>query len=440
MWNTMDLVIDTKWIYYPYKNKLIKDGRVVIEDSTIIFSGTKDESRSVKSGHEYYQFNNGIMIPGLINAHTHIPETLLRGICDNQPLQTWLERIWTYEPHMKPQDAFWGAMLGIAEMVASGTVGFNDQYFYAEQIAQAVQQTGIKANLAPSIFFEGNPESNSMQEAFNYAKKVLKWNGKDKRLWISFGPHAPYTVSKEWFQKIAEEARKQGTKIHTHLNETEYEVKESLKLHSMRPIEWMDKIEVLDTINSAAHCVFTSEAEIDLLNKYEVSILHCPKSNAKIGAGVAQIPSLIENNSNVCLGTDGQASNNKLDMFAEMAFEALIHKAIHKDPTLMSNNTILQMATSNASSLFPQGVYKGTLEVDTPADLVVIDFDSPTTTPIINPVSHLCYAVGREQVVLTMINGSIVYQAGNYLTLDIEKVRKEAQKATDRMTAAVNGT
>jgi 5-methylthioadenosine/S-adenosylhomocysteine deaminase len=377
------------------------------------------------------------MIPGLINAHTHIPETLLRGICDNHPLQTWLEKIWTFEPHMKPKDAYWGAMLGIAEMFASGTVGFNDQYFYAEQIAQAVQQTGIKANLAPSIFFDGNPESSSMEEAYSKAKQTLKWNGKDDRLWISFGPHAPYTVSKEWFQKIAEEARQKGTKIHTHLNETQYEVKESLKLHSMRPIEWMDKIGVLDTINSAAHCVFLSKAEIDLLNKYNVSVLHCPKSNAKIGAGIADIPKLNEKKVNICLGTDGQASNNKLDMIEEMAFEALIHKAIHKDPILMPNNTILQMATCNASYLFPQNVYTGTLEVNSPADLVVIDLDSPMTTPVIDPVSHLCYAIGREQIAMTVINGSIVYQDTNFLTLDINKVRNEAQKATDRMIAAV---
>ncbi len=224
------------------------------------------------------------------------------------------------------------------------------------------------------------------------------------------------------------------------MNETEYEVTESLKLHSMRPIEWMEEIGVLDTINSAAHCVFLSKKEIDLLNKYKISILHCPKSNAKIGAGIAEIPKLIEKKSNICLGTDGQASNNKLDMMEEMAFEALIHKAIHKDPTLMANSTILRMATSNASSLFPQESYRGTLEENTPADLVVIDLDSPTTTPIIDPVSHLCYAAGREQVVMTVINGSIVYQNGKYLTLDIDTVRKKAQSATDRMVAAVNGT
>jgi 5-methylthioadenosine/S-adenosylhomocysteine deaminase len=329
--------------------------------------------------------------------------------------------------------------LGIAEMFASGTVGFNDQYFYADQIAKAVQESGIKANLAPSIFFDGNPESNSIKEAFTYAKNVYdKWNGKNQRLWISFGPHAPYTVNKEWFQEIAAEARSRETIIHTHLNETEYEVEESLKARSVRPIEWMDKIGVLDTFQSAAHCIHLSTNEINLLNKYNINVLHCPKSNAKIGAGVAKVPDLITNGVNVCLGTDGQASNNKLDMFEEMAFEALIHKAIHKDPTIVNTSEVLRMATCNSKAIFPNNSYSGTLEAQSRADIVIINMDSPNTTPIINPLSHLCYAVGREQVEMTIVDGSIVYHKGQFLTLDIEKVKKEAQKASDRMLLESN--
>ena len=431
----MDLVIDSRWIYYPENEKLIENGRIIVEGTKIIYSGVQKEKIDGHSGdYEYYNFKTGLIIPGLINAHTHIPMTLQRGACDNKNLQTWLEYIWSIEPKLIPEDAYWGAMLGIAEMLASGTVGFNDQYFYSDQIATAVHQTGIKAILAPSIFVEGNPEANSMEEAFTIAKSVHdKWHAKDKRIWIQFGPHAPYTVNRDWFESIAAEARKRGTTLHTHLNETQYEVEESKKAHSLRPVEWMEEIGALEIINSAAHCIHLSQNEIDLLKKYNVNVLHCPKSNAKIGTGIANIPHLLEQGLNICLATDGQASNNKLDMFEEMAFEALIHKAVHKDPTAVETSDVLRMTTCNASSLFPENSYSGTLEVNTQADMVVIDLDSPSTTPIIDPVSHLVHAVGREQVVMTVVNGSILYQNGNFLTLDIEKVKKEAQKATDRL-------
>ncbi|MCK4848540.1 MAG: amidohydrolase [Candidatus Heimdallarchaeota archaeon] len=435
----MDLVIDSRWIYYPQTETLVENGRIIMEGSKIIYSGVqKDKINGQGGDYEYYNFETGITIPGMINAHTHIPMTLQRGICDNKNLQTWLEYIWSVEPKLTPEDAYWGTMLGIAEMLASGTVGFNDQYFYSNQIAKAAYQTGIKAVLAPSIFFEGNPEANSMEEAFSIAKSVHdKWHGKDKRIWVQFGPHAPYTVDRDWFETIAVEARKRGTTIHTHLNETEYEVVESKKAHSsLRPVEWMEEIGVLDIINSAAHCIHLSQNEIDLLKKYKVNVLHCPKSNAKIGSGFANIPHLLKEGVNVCLATDGQASNNKLDMFEEMAFEVLIHKAVHKDPTVIETADVLRMTTSNASSLFPEKSYSGTLEVNTPADLVVIDLNSPSTTPIIDPVSHLCHAVGREQVVMTVVNGSILYHKGNFLTLDIDKVKKEAQKVTDRLINA----
>ncbi len=431
----MDLVIDGKWVYYPLSGEVVKNGRIVIEGDKIIYSGPKQSEENYKtSSHEYYNFEKGLIIPGLINAHTHIPMTLQRGISENKPLQTWLKHIWSIEPHLLPEDAYWGAMLGIAEMFSSGTIGFNDQYFYSDQIARAVHETGIKAVLAPSIFFTGNPESTSMEEAFNHAKNVhTKWNGDNNRLWIAFGPHAPYTVEKEWFQTIADEARERETTIHTHLNETEYEVNESQKTHSLRPVEWMEKIGVLDTINSAAHCVHLSQSEYELLRKYQVNVLHCPKSNAKIGTGVADTPRLLKENINVCLATDGQASNNKLDMFEEMSFEALIHKAIYKDPTVVTSTEVVRMATCNAESLFPSNVYSGTLLENTPADLVILDLNSPGTTPVIDPVSHLCYAIGREHVVMTIVDGSIVYQDGKFLTMNIDRVQDEAQRITNRL-------
>ncbi len=428
----MDIAIDCKWLYYPARNKFIENGRIVIEDNMIIYSGYRTNRKSQISGHERYEFKKGIALPGLVNAHTHLPESLLRGVCDDKPLQSWLDVIWTVEPHMTPEDAYWGSLLGIAEMLSSGTVGFNDQYFYSNQIAKAADQTGIKASLAPSIFFEGNPEANSMEEAFKHAKNTIsKWQGKNDRIWIGIGPHAPYTVDQEWFTVIAEEARNQDILLHTHLNETQYEVENSLKERGMRPIEWMEKEGLLDQIGSAAHCIHLSDSEMALLKKHNISVLHCPKSNLKIGAGIANVPKLLDSGVNVCLGTDGQASNNKLDMIEEIAMEVLLHKGIHQNPTILPSHEVIRMATTNASQLFPKRVYSGTLEENTRADVVVFDLDSVFTIPIINPISNLTYAIGRENVVMTIVDGQVLYQDNKLLTLDLEEIKKKSQQVTD---------
>ncbi len=428
----MDIAIDCKWLYYPARNKFIENGRIVIEDNMIIYSGYRTNRKSQISGHERYEFKKGIALPGLVNAHTHLPESLLRGVCDDKPLQSWLDVIWTVEPHMTPEDAYWGSLLGIAEMLSSGTVGFNDQYFYSNQIAKAADQTGIKASLAPSIFFEGNPEANSMEEAFKHAKNTIsKWQGKNDRIWIGIGPHAPYTVDQEWFTVIAEEARNQDILLHTHLNETQYEVENSLKERGMRPIEWMEKEGLLDQIGSAAHCIHLSDSEMALLKKHNISVLHCPKSNLKIGAGIANVPKLLDSGVNVCLGTDGQASNNKLDMIEEIAMEVLLHKGIQQNPTILPSHEVIRMATTNASQLFPKRVYSGTLEENTRADVVVFDLDSVFTIPIINPISNLTYAIGRENVVMTIVDGQVLYQDNKLLTLDLEEIKKKSQQVTD---------
>ncbi|MHA2074794.1 MAG: amidohydrolase family protein, partial [Candidatus Hodarchaeales archaeon] len=226
----MDLVIDCKWLFYPAKNKLIENGRLIIEGNLIVFSGSKDDPKAQSSGHDHYKFKKGLALPGLVNAHTHLPETLLRGVCDDKPLQSWLNDIWAIERHMSAEDAYWGSLLGMAEMISCGTIGFNDQYFYSSEIAKAADKTGIKANLAPSIFYDGNPEASSMEEAFVNAKNTItKWQGKKDRIWVGLGPHAPYTVGFDWFSKLAEESRKLDIPFHTHLNETEFEVQNSLK-------------------------------------------------------------------------------------------------------------------------------------------------------------------------------------------------------------------
>jgi len=193
----------------------------------------------------------------------------------------------------------------------------------------------------------------------------------------------------------------------------------------------MEEVGITDVIQSGAHCIFLSDREIEILRDNHISVLHCPKSNLKIGAGVANVPKLINSNVNVCLGTDGQASNNKLDIIEEIAIEVLIHKGIQKNPALIPSHDAIRMATVNASHLFPDNVYSGTLAENTPADLAVIDLDTISTTPIINPVSHLTYAIGRENVTMTVVDGVILYDNGDFPLMDVSMVKEKARKATE---------
>lgn len=430
-----DLVLFGGWSYS--KGKIIKNPQIVVEAGKITYHGPRNGSET-PSGFEKRTYDKGLILPPFINSHTHISETLIRGICDDADLHEWLyDHVWKVEPKMNSQDAKIGAQLAAAEMLASGTIGFVDQYFYADQIAEMVHETGMKALLSPSIF-EGNPETLEIEKSYQQNLHVIdKWHKKDSRIFVGFGPHAPYSVTDDYYQKIYEQATKYDTKIHTHLNETEKEVRESMNLHGLTPIEKMNKLGVLDRI-IAAHCIHLSENDKSLLQTNKVSILHCIQSNLKIGAGIAEIPNLIDRGINICLGTDGNASNNNLEMLEEVRLTALIHKGINQDPKIINTQTALKLATENPSHLFPEGVISGNLEVGSNADLLLVDLNKIHTTPIINPLSNWIYSGNNQNIALTICNGRILYDEGKFTTLDIEQIMSKAQESTNRMMVDAN--
>ncbi len=434
-----DLVIRAGWMYS--EGRLLKNQQIVIENGLITYTGPHNGSE-IPTGSEIKDYSKGLVLPPFINSHTHISETLIRGICDDADLYEWLyDHVWKVEPNMTASDARVGAQLGVAEMLASGTIGFVDQYFYSNQIAEVVQETGMKALLSPSIFGgEGNAESNDIEDSYRKNVAVLeKWHKKDNRIFIGLGPHAPYTVSDELYLKIYDKASQYDTKIHTHLNETRREVKESMDQFGLSPIEKMDKIGVLDRI-IAAHCVHVSENDKVLLKSNNVSVLHCIQSNLKVAAGVANIPDYIKRDINVCLGTDGNASNNNLEMLEEVRLTALIHKGLNNDPKLIKTQTALKLATENPTKLFPKGIISGGINVGDNADILVIDLDKLHTTPIINPLSNWVYSGNNQNVALTICNGKILYDEGNFTTLNIDQIMDQAQESTNRMMSDSNYT
>ena len=335
---------------------------------------------------------------------------------------------------MKAKDATIGAQLATAEMISSGTIGFVDQYFFADEIAEVVYQSGMKALINPSIF-DGKPMGFHFSLESSYRKNlevINKWHRKDDRVFVGFGPHAPYSVPDDYYQKIYEQAEKYDTKIHTHLNETKQEVDESKKAHGKSPIQKMQDLGVLDRI-VAAHCIHLDENDKQLLVQHHIPVLHNIQSNLKIGAGIANIPDYISRGIIVCLGTDGNASNNNLDMLEEVRLTALIHKGLHGNPKLIPARTALKMGTENASSIFPPGIYSGKLLKGEPADLLVVDLDRINTTPIINPLSNWVYSANSSNVALTMSNGKILYSDNKFQTLNVERIKEQAQKSIERM-------
>ncbi|MHA2250647.1 MAG: amidohydrolase [Candidatus Kariarchaeaceae archaeon] len=428
-----ELSIQAKWLYRP-DGKIIQDAHVVIEDKKIVYAGKIDQ-KQIPNGTDRIDIPKGFIVPPFINAHTHLPETLIRGICDDKDLNEWLwNNVWQLEPKMEHSDARVAAQLGIAEMISSGTIGFIDQFYFSDQIAEVVKETGVKALLCPSIFDRSKWNvSKNIEEAFHENMRVIKkWHKNDNRIFVGFGPHAPYTVSDELYLRIHEEAVRYDTKIHTHLNETRGEVKESLAKFNLTPIEKMEKIGVLDRI-IAAHCIHLSDNDKRLLQKYPVPVLHCIQSNLKIAAGIAEIPELLKLEIPVCLGTDGSASNNNLEMLEEVRLTALIHKGVHNDPTLVDAETALKLGTSNASVLFPKNVFTGRIESNNPADLLVVDLDRVNTTPIIHPLSNWVFSGNTSNVALSISNGKILFDRGKFTTIDIEKVKDNAQNSTNSM-------
>lgn len=428
----MDFIIRAKFILIKYK-KLIFDGEIHIQDKIISYIGERNIINHDLHDPIIKEYPKGLILPAFINAHTHIPETLIRGLCDDEDLHTWLyDHVWKIEAAMTADQAKIGTLLGIAEMVSSGTIGFVDQFYFADKIAEAVSETGVKAFLAPSIF-EGNAETKTLEKSFEQNKIVFdKWHGHDRRIVIGFGPHAPYTVSKDWLEKIISETKKRDTKIHIHLNETLRELDEAKKEFNCSPIEYMDKLGGLShTI--AAHCTHTSENDRKLLQKNSVTVLSNPTSNLKVGTGIAPIPDYINRNINVCLATDGSASNNNLNLLEEARLTALIHKGIHKNPKLLPIADIIPLITSNASKIFTPSIYSGSLAVGNQADLVVYDLNSVNTTPIINPLSNWLFSAHPSDIKMTMADGNILYENGEFKTLNIQKVKSDAQIAIDDM-------
>jgi 5-methylthioadenosine/S-adenosylhomocysteine deaminase len=349
-----------------------------------------------------------IALPGLVNTHTHAAMTLLRGYADDMILQDWLsQKIWPLEAHLTPDDVYWGTKLACLEMIKSGTVAFNDMYFMMEEAARAVDEAGIRATLAYGFIDLFSPEK---REAECRATEKLVSHIRslsNPRIKAAVGPHAPYTVSPEGLKWCAEFAARQKIGIHIHLSETEKEVNDCLAQNGKRPAALLDECGILTPRTVAAHCCWLDEAECTLLGKRKVSVSHNPVSNMKLATNRAMpYHWLTRAGANVCLGTDGCASNNNLDMFEERKVAAILQKFFWNNPTLMPAGEAL--AVSGAHGAKALGLATGRLAAGSPADIILVRMQEPCNTPLHNSTSNLIYACSSACVDTTICNGRIL--------------------------------
>ncbi len=427
------LIKDGHVVTMDKKRRVLKRGSVAIDGDKITAVG-----EDVKEKADIVIDARGkVVLPGLINAHTHLSMTLLRGVADDMELDPWLKtKIWPIEKHLRAEDCHVGALLGCLEMIKSGTTCFADQYFFMEDVARAVEKAGTRGVLSYGIIEHGDPKRRKTE--IEAGEKLVKaWHGKaDGRILTMFGPHAPYTCSPECLTRVKELAKKYKVGIHTHIAETRWETDDEIpKKYGKRPVEHLDAIGFLGPEILAAHCVWLTEKEIKILHDRGDQAVHNPVSNMKIACGIAPVPEMLAAGIPVALGTDGAASNNALDMFNEMKFAALLNKVGKLNPTVMPAQAVLEMATVNGATALGLEKEIGSLEVGKKADVVLVDLKKPHLTPLHNVVSHLVYSAVGGDVDTTIVNGKILMQGAEVLALDEDKILDLAQKTSDDLLA-----
>jgi 5-methylthioadenosine/S-adenosylhomocysteine deaminase len=417
----VDLVIEARWLcpIVP-KNTLLQYQSVVIQSEKIIDICSISAASELYQADEIVQLSEHILIPGLINLHTHAAMSLMRGLADDLPLMNWLnEHIWPAEKALLSgqyvQDS---TLFACAEMLRGGITCFNDMYFYPQATAVASNQAGMRANIGllvlefPTVY--ASDAADYLQKGFE-AHDSMRGNS---LISTCFAPHAPYTVSNKTFETVLTYAEQLGLGIHTHLHETRYEIAQSQAEFGLRPLQRLSELGLLGPNFLAAHGVHLLENEIEMLAESGCHIAHCPSSNLKLASGIAPISKLISNSVNVGLGTDSAASNNRLDMFAEMRLCALLAKGVNEDATVIPAHQALEMATINAAKAIGLEEKIGSIEIGKFADLTAVNLSELIINPCYDPISHLIYACSREQVSHTWVAGELRYNNGFYANIE----------------------
>ncbi|MCX4187273.1 TRZ/ATZ family hydrolase [Methylophaga sp. OBS4] len=428
---TVDLIINARWLVpVTTLQPVLENHAVVIKDSRIVTLLPQDDAKQQYTAHTVHDLNQHCLIPGLINNHTHTAMSLFRGLADDLPLMSWLnDHIWPAEKQFV-SDSFVeaGSALAIAEMIRSGTTCFSDMYFFPEATARVVDRSGIRASLGMVVIeFPSNWAAN-VDEYLHKGQQLHDHYRHHPLISTSYAPHAPYTVADKTLESIIVNAEEMDLPIHMHIHETAGEVSQSIEEFGMRPLQRLKQIGLLSPRLIAAHMTQLNAEEMDWCTEAGVHIAHCPESNLKLASGFCPVAELDKRGVNITIGTDGAASNNDLDMFAEMRQTALLAKAVGQDPSAIPAHTALAMATINAAKSLGIDQHTGSIEAGKAADLVAIDMSSLETQPCFDVVSQLVYAASRDKVSDVWVAGKQLLKNRQLTTLDEQKIIADTQQ------------
>lgn len=402
---------------------VLKNAFVAVEGHSIVSVG---DLRPQGTFDEEIDGKGGVLMPGLVNAHTHVPMTLLRGYGGGCDLNTWLTRyIFPAEDKLDTRAVRAGTALGLAELISSGVTTIADMYMFCDGIAREVADAGVNANIARgTTLFAPEFDFGTYPACVELRELTEKWHGYNGgQILIDACIHGEYTSRPELWEVVAGYAKDKGLGMHVHVSETRAEHEECLGRYGLTPVQALDRYGVWDVRAIAAHCVWVTPEDMALMAKKGVTAVHNPVSNLKLGSGVAPVPALLRAGVNVALGTDGVSSNNGHDMFFDLKTAAILHNGVNCDPLAMLPGDALRMATVNGAKAL--GRKAGRIEAGWDADLILLDFDRPNLIPCHSVYDNLVYSARGCDVVMNMTRGRVIYRNGTFFTIDLEKVKRE---------------
>lgn len=439
----VDLLIHAEWIVPVVpENQVLSHHTLAVDGGRIHTILPRAEAESEFQASQVYDLPGQVLIPGLINTHTHASMSLLRGLADDLPLMTWLnEHIWPAESKWVNEEFIHdGTQMAIAEMLLSGTTCFNDMYFFPDVTGRAADHAGIRAVLGLIAIDFPSAWAADGDEYIHKGLMVHDQFRNNPRIHSAFAPHAPYSVGDKVLKRIAVLADELEIPIHMHLHETHEEIVQGQQQHGNRPMQRLQELGLLSPALTAVHMTHLQAEEIERFASSGAHVVHCPESNLKLASGFCPVAELMDAGINVALGTDGAASNNDLDMFSEMHTAALLAKGVAGDASAVPAAKALSMATINGAKALGLQETTGSLEPGKSADMITVDLRQVSTQPVYNPISQLVYATGREQVSHVWVAGQQLVSNHTLTTLNRERLIERASNWAERISAADSGT
>lgn len=427
----MKIRIENATVITNNENKdVLRHAEIQTDGERIVYAGAADHAPAMEAD-RVIDAQGNLVMPGFFNTHTHVPMNMFRSYADDLDLMTWLNtRIFPAEDRLTGEIAYWASMAAMCEMAAAGIVGFNEMYFFMDSVAKAAQESGLRAVLSRAVV---TPAENVAQRTFREGVELFEKYNNTGRLKVYLSPHAQYTVNNEMLEKIAKEAARLQTGIHMHISETKGEHENCLKDHGMTPIELSERLGLLDVPFLAAHCVWISEHDMELMAQHGSYVLSCPRSNLKLASGIAPLSRMLERGVRVSLGTDSVASNNKLSIMEEMTYATLLQKGTTYDPKVMPAAQSIDLATRQGARAM--GFESGVVEAGKNADIIMLDTSGIRYTPDYDIVSNVVYSADDTDVCMTMVGGDIVYENGRFSFADVEEIKAKLHEYSAVMKA-----